>query len=535
MKPLTQAVMQDKRNGIMLMRFVASNAGLQRRSGILGLSSSGGSALDVVEVTETLLNQIASPGRGRPRNCAEERVHVRGGRGAPGDPKLGKLDRPFLDYLRQRIHFFTADGEAAEQLAGELCRNKNIRLSTGLQPVLPQLRIVNHDLAHGSRRITSRPWKADAFLNEVFKEIVTKKGSIVSVIQESHVFTEWFVKNKILFSSRDAQEPDTVKNLSLARHRFDTTSKPLSRAVRHFKALVRTAEQILQIRRPESKEGKRATEFLGYVDEEKALQLAMLADAGVECMGLTRFVDNEFFATEDLPWQVETLLQRITLLFVDGHCMRSGHTGDMAKTLKTPQQFFLQGDLKVLGGPGALKSEVVKRCLSRMACWVKMAAEVLESEFPKFRVLTALSVFSLPDFDALESSAAPELKTTSIQRLAQFFNLDGTKLELQLDDMYLLARSVKLANPKLKLSNQDAWRMAMTKVRGVETTELSKPLQAWMAWSPSTSGIEQSFSQVQRVFGDRLQSMTDMGLLDLVNCVVERKYIEANGTVFESA
>jgi hypothetical protein len=50
------------------------------------------------------------------------------------------------------------------------------------------LKVVNWDLAHGSRRITSRAWNTDPFLKETLGKFVLQKGSIVQLIQNSSEF-----------------------------------------------------------------------------------------------------------------------------------------------------------------------------------------------------------------------------------------------------------------------------------------------------------------------------------------------------------
>jgi hypothetical protein len=73
-----------------------------------------------------------------------------------------------------------------------------------------------------------------------------------------------------------------VNNFSLARHRYDSTVKPVSRAALNLVALVRTADQIVQLRKGGSKEVSAAKEFLNWITTERAILLAMLADAGQE-------------------------------------------------------------------------------------------------------------------------------------------------------------------------------------------------------------------------------------------------------------
>lgn len=463
-----------------------------------------------------MIRIFCSKGHGRPLSELEQ------SRG-PGGPDV-LLDEGLLEHISGHIEFFNADGEAAEQLAGRLSRK---RFSALTKPVLPNLLIVNHDLAHGSRRISARPWKADPVLDETIKTIVTQKKSIVSLIQESYEFGDWFAQNK---SQLSRQIGIKVRNLSLARHRFDSTSKPISRAATSMYALIKTADQIARLRRPTSQEVVKAKEFLNFISAERVLLVAMLADAGQENIRLTRLCDKETTNSEDLPWQVESLIQRVTMLFVDGEVLEVGHTKWVLEMLRTvPHNYFIDGVPKTIGGRDCLPRPVIDRCLARMASWVKMAQSVVEAEFPDFRVLAAMGVFSLTEGN-LRGSGSRDCFATQCERVAKFFKLDAATFVEQLNDILPFAKTVKDFKG---VSNKEAWRRALGKVGFRSATHpsdaLLRPLQAWVAWSPSTSGLEQNFSAMERVYGKRVSSLLDSGLLDLLTLVVEHEQVKKRG------
>ena len=54
--------------------------------------------------------------------------------------------------------------------------------------ILPNLRTHLHDLAHGARRLTSRPWNADEFLKYVYTTVMDWLG----VIENSKELKKWF-------------------------------------------------------------------------------------------------------------------------------------------------------------------------------------------------------------------------------------------------------------------------------------------------------------------------------------------------------
>ena len=116
------------------------------------------------------------------------------------------------------------------------------------------LRIVNWDVAHATRRLTQRPWKADAFIKDVVGRFVTNRRcdktktplSIVRLIQNSQEFRELMKTN--IDNMGKQQVGHRVCNFQFAAHRYDSVSKPIGRAVHHFRALLTTATHIANLR-----------------------------------------------------------------------------------------------------------------------------------------------------------------------------------------------------------------------------------------------------------------------------------------------
>jgi hypothetical protein len=131
-----------------------------------------------------------------------------------------KTNGKFLRSLKCKVHFFSADADSAIQLVG---RKAKMGILESAKPLFPKLRLVSWDQAHGSRRITQRPWGRDAFLANVVHTLVFSKSSIVSIVHNSPEFRSWFAQSKAMQGSDVAQD---VVNFSLARHRFDSTSAP---------------------------------------------------------------------------------------------------------------------------------------------------------------------------------------------------------------------------------------------------------------------------------------------------------------------
>ena len=129
---ISEAIHQDKRGGKMLMRYTATNSRLQRRSGVLGLKSAGGSVIEIVQCTDSMLHDFCAIGLNRPNSSLERRLQL-------GSQDC-QVDTGLLSHLKSHIDFFNADAERAEQLAGSHCRRP---LLAAARPVLPALRVVN--------------------------------------------------------------------------------------------------------------------------------------------------------------------------------------------------------------------------------------------------------------------------------------------------------------------------------------------------------------------------------------------------------
>ena len=141
-------------------------------------------------------------------------------------------------------------------------------------------------------RVCSRGWEADPYLKEVAQSVVIKKGSIVRLIQNSELFKSWWQE----FNLRLERYPvcgKRIKDLNFAKHRFNSTQRPFGRSVIFFDSLISTAMKITRIRARTSAESLHAQSFLDFLDSERALTLAMLADAGDETDVLVRLLDSE--------------------------------------------------------------------------------------------------------------------------------------------------------------------------------------------------------------------------------------------------
>ena len=155
----------------------------------------------------------------------------------------------------------------------------------------------------------------------------------------------------------------------------------------------------------------------------------------------------------------------------------------------------------------------IDKCIGRMTCWVRLLADVIKTEFPMHSLFSAFYLFRLPDNRA---DIPRQLKSSiddRVRRLATFFKLEFGELQQEFADMFQLAASIKdgLADQ----CNFEAWRMAVENMekRKQPVAALRRPLEAWIGWSISTSGVEQDFSKLRNV----LENLSHNGPEAIVN------------------
>ena len=143
----------------------------------------------------------------------------------------GTLDDEALEALRDRVEVLNGDGASDMQLAlTELQSSGYFR----------NLRFTLRDKAHSARRILSRPWSAVETINDVYQNAIAGKHSITSTIQHSGVVAHKFQQHCQAMESAP-RTAKRLKNLSLAKHRFDSVEKPLSRFCLYLDAFLLTA------------------------------------------------------------------------------------------------------------------------------------------------------------------------------------------------------------------------------------------------------------------------------------------------------
>ena len=199
---------------------------LKRLSGILGTTTMTGGTRDIIQHVRSIFKEFCTPGKHRPLSERERKRKL---------TCTGLTHEPLFKKICQKVHMWNGDAASDCQLAGHILHSKAQSVTDQGRTTFPNLRLVNWDTTHGSRRLTSRPWKTDRYIDESLRLLLFEKKSIVRLIQHSQEFKQMLKANVDKMPGRVGT---TVQNLSYAGHRFDSTTKPLGRAVHQIYPLV---------------------------------------------------------------------------------------------------------------------------------------------------------------------------------------------------------------------------------------------------------------------------------------------------------
>ena len=269
-------------------------------------------------------------------------------------------------------------------------------------PALPGLRLVVRDRPHATRRLTSRGWKADPFLNEVQAHFIFGHKSPARLIENSEVYAAWFAKaiTQIHPQLRAVRPHPACRDMHFAPHRFDSTQKPLAKVCFFLPAVLTTMIHIIRERSGEDRHAART--FLDWLDMEKCLQLAMMADGGEEQLELIRLMDYQGFPLDELAYNLSAFRSRLHNLFVSPEagelptCVRVGFTAHMLKILSHPMGVPTgAGGVRYIGANGGVPLETQLRCVSRMSNWTVLVEHTLQAEFPACETIQAWGVFNV--------------------------------------------------------------------------------------------------------------------------------------------
>lgn len=144
------------------------------------------------------------------------------------------------------------------------------------------------DATHAVRRILKRPGAAVPFLKALMENYVTGPSSIVQLIRNSTLFTEWLMHNIGNLENHPANGR-RINSLRAALHRFESWTAPLARLVLYWQAFVMTAQKIIRERQASKDKAYLVSQlFIARLSELDLIGLAALTEATQEAMGLLR-------------------------------------------------------------------------------------------------------------------------------------------------------------------------------------------------------------------------------------------------------
>jgi hypothetical protein len=361
------ALFRDESKSRLALRFRAVSPTLDTFSGFLGQEKDPGTgALNVTQATKRVMIRFSSRFSGAPYLKTKKMF----------------LKQKTLHNLRYKVKAVTVDAAADEVLSVEMMRSAT--LSGEATRLTPNCKFLNRDKTHGSRRLISRGWGADKFLNENVTMFARGRGSIARIIQNSPaVRTKFHGFCKTTFRSVLV----IIKNMRAALHRYETMQKPFGRTVLFTHGCVKTALWC-SLRADDT--GVRAKTWLRWIDDEKCLQSAMQADASDQTLFVTRQIDREDVDAATTRRTLVDYLSTIDLL-LDGPNPKIltafGYTKTMLNTLRRPLVWHLGNQSFCLGSSSGVSDEIITRCLDRMRCWRLLMKATVAAEFPSFEVM----------------------------------------------------------------------------------------------------------------------------------------------------
>lgn len=267
----------------------------------------------------------------------------------------------------------------------------------------------------------------------------------------------------------------------------------------YIESVIDVSRRVLIERGERGDGGAQALKFMNYISDERLIQAAMLADAAHETSQIIRFCDKESWDTAEMVDMLDAWQSRITFLFFEDGVLRTqSFTCFMLKFLQSPRVINFGDKVVTIGSHGGVPDLIIRRCMERMKVWHRLALSVKAAEFPSFEVWGSFGIFKL----ITGRRPNQDINRDQIERVATSFGLNASLLKAQTEDHVHLAMTIK---SKDGVCNGEAWRLAVMRSRGNAekhpTTELVSALQRYRAYNISTSGLEQSFSMQDSLFG----------------------------------
>eukprot|EP00438_Fugacium_kawagutii_P027421 Skav217147 [mRNA] locus=scaffold2621:2863:6211:+ [translate_table: standard] len=268
----TISLTRDARRQRLLVRYGACDSSGRSHSGMLGMARDfGENAGEIVKATRHILKRVCT-------------IHS-------SCPRWYDGPSSYFNEELKRIELVTTDAAANEILAtniGAGRRSSRLETEANDEKILtPNLVMVGRDKAHSFRRLMTRPYASDPFLDGLVDDWIRDNGSMIQKIQNS-----WDLKRVLVeeVAESDAPTGTSMRSLRAAKHRFESLASPMGRALLHLPAFLKTMERMAA---GANDLGKRAAAFLQGLSAEKLVQLALLADGMDEAMLLVRTLRRE--------------------------------------------------------------------------------------------------------------------------------------------------------------------------------------------------------------------------------------------------
>lgn len=391
---------------------------------------------------------------------------------------------------------------------------------------MANIKLVGRDAAHASTRLLKRPFQACSELKSIMHEWRHGSDSFAQKVQHSPVLAQWWAA---ALESPTSEECDfgSLTSLSAAKHRFSSYLNPLSRICKNMQTVFKVCCRLQAMRGSEAGWAiQLCRNFSGF----KAVLLTMAADACAISNDYTRECDQEGTDIAQLNLRAHQFISSARALFVERQvCTLPSFTKDFLSR-KEPVLVQLDGFvLEVRATPADVEKafQVMQDLLfglhsqdskhffhwliqfylivlrfelvSVLQEWTALAEEVVAHEIPSWHLFAAFEVFHLPDSKESRKLNGEDLER-NLQRLAQAFHVSTDQLKREFTQMQPIAAALKKSASH---SNREAWRQAVLRVgrrspaQANTTGALRTVLASYLAWTASSSGVEQLFSTLK--------------------------------------
>ena len=195
----------------------------------------------------------------------------------------------------------------------------------------------------------------------------------------------------------------------------------------------------------------------------------------------------------------------------------------MLEYLEQPRGILLGNDARTIGGSARVTAALLQRCCEIMQTYVVLAVQTMHAEFPDFDLMQAFGIFNLRPVrkgDNLDHVVWTDRKQKDLERLSAYAGQDPARVRSQFCDLEPAAR---YEQSQTGCSSFEAWKVVALRFQsGRKALRQRHPTDAivpvlikYGAHSgATTSGVEQSFSLLQRYQPAERKHMLDGTALD---------------------